>query len=78
MSNAMRYSASPTVAADLKAGDVVGFDNLPVAVVRDVAVDDAFVTLELTVTRRADDVLEAVRAPEVGDESFVSGPSARS
>ncbi len=70
MTNATRYSARPTNVADLKAGDVVGFDNLPVAVVRDVAVDDAFVTLELTVTRRADDVLEAVRAPQVGDEAL--------
>lgn len=64
--------ASPTVASDLKAGDVVGFDNLAVAVVRDVAVEDAFVTLELTVTRRADDLIEAVRAPQVGGEDSAS------
>ncbi|MFN2557659.1 MAG: hypothetical protein ABR592_12500 [Nitriliruptorales bacterium] len=70
MTDVTRYSASPIAAADLQAGDVVEFENLPVAVVRDVAVDDAFVTLELTVTRRADDVLATVRGPRAEDQAL--------
>lgn len=72
MTNA-RWTSSPMAAARLQAGDVVGFEKLAVAVVRDVTVDDGFVTLELTVTRRADDVIEAVRLPQEGEE----GPSSR-
>ncbi|MDQ3931842.1 MAG: hypothetical protein M3252_03260 [Actinomycetota bacterium] len=70
MTNATQWLASRMPAADLKAGDVVGFENLAVAVVRDVIVDDGFVTLDLTVTRRADDVIEAVRLPQTGDEDL--------
>ncbi len=69
MTNPPRWSASPMAAASLKAGDVVGFEKPAVAVVRDVTLDDGFVTLELTVTRRADDVIEAVRLPQGGEES---------
>lgn len=68
MTNATQWLASPMAAADIRAGDVVGFDDLAVAVVRDVTVDNGFVTLELTVTRRADDVIEAARLPQGGDE----------
>ncbi len=73
MTDATRWLASPMAAAELKAGDVVGFDNLAVAVVRDVSVDDGFVTLDLMVTRRADDVIEAVRLPQGMEEDPSTG-----
>lgn len=68
MTNGTQWLVSAVAAADIRAGDLVGFDSLAVAVVREVTVDNGFVTLELTVTRRADDVIEAVRLPQGGDE----------